>query len=100
MMIDDIIWHNELSRRDKLAVVCGDRRLSFGQVAERSRKAANALAGLGVRSGDRVAVLASNTAEYVELVFGIAAAGAVLVPLNFRLAAEELAFIIADCGAA
>jgi long-chain acyl-CoA synthetase len=99
MMIDDIIWHSELCRSDKLAVVCGPTRLSFGQVAERSRKVANALIGLNVKRGDRVAVLATNVAEYVELVFGIAAAGAVWVPLNFRLAPEELGFIVADCAA-
>ncbi len=100
MMIDHIIWSNEQTRRDKLAVVCGDMRLTFGQVAERSRKVANALTGLNVRRGERVAALVTNTAEYVELVFGIAAADAVWVPLNFRLAPEELSFIIADCGAA
>ncbi|WJR76624.1 long-chain-fatty-acid--CoA ligase [Bradyrhizobium sp. NP1] len=100
MRIDDIIWHNARARADKLAVACGAVRLSFAQLAERSRKVANALAGLGVQRGERVAVLATNTAEYVEVVFGIAAAGAVWVPLNFRLAAEELEFIIADSEAA
>jgi long-chain acyl-CoA synthetase len=100
MLIDDILWHNAAERPDKPAVICGDRQLSFAAVAERSRRLAHALQGLGLGAGARVAVLASNCAEYVETVFAIAAAGAVWVPLNFRLAPAELTFIIEDCGAA
>jgi acyl-CoA synthetase (AMP-forming)/AMP-acid ligase II len=98
--IPDILWSNAASRPDKIAVVAGERRLSFAAAAERASRFANALTGLGIRPGDKVAVLASNGAEHVEIVFGIGAAGAVWVPLNYRLAAPELAYIIENSDAA
>ncbi|MGH7037371.1 MAG: long-chain-fatty-acid--CoA ligase [Stellaceae bacterium] len=99
MLISDILWHNAACRPGKIAVIAGDRRLSFAALAERTARFANALKGLGIESGDRVAVLASNTAEHVEIVLGIAAADAIWVPLNIRLAPPELAALIADCEA-
>ncbi len=99
MFIPDILWHNAACRPDKIAVIAGERRLSFAAIAERASRFANALRGLGVRPGDKVAVLASNTAEHVEIVFAIGAAGAAWVPLNFRLAPLELAYIIENCEA-
>src|SRR5438309_2215592 len=56
------------------------------------------LAGLGVRKGDRVATLLMNGPEFVETFFGGAKIGAVIAPLNWRLVADELAFILADSG--
>ncbi|HJU18837.1 MAG TPA: long-chain-fatty-acid--CoA ligase [Stellaceae bacterium] len=99
MLIPDILWHNAACRPDKTAVIAGERRLSFAAVAGRAARFANALRGLGIRPGDRVAVLAANTAEHVEIVFAIGDAGAVWVPLNIRLAPRELAVIIEDCDA-
>ena len=62
--------------------------------AERCERVVGALASLGLHRGDRVAVLAANCHRYVELYLGVPAAGMVLVPLNIRLAADELADIV------
>jgi O-succinylbenzoate-CoA ligase len=74
-------------------------RLDYAQFNRHANRAASALKGLGVKHGDRVALLLGNTVEYLELFFGIAKLGAVCVPLNVRLTADELAFILKDSGA-
>jgi O-succinylbenzoate-CoA ligase len=76
----------------------GDLRLTYRQLAERSHRVANALLADGIRPGDRVGLLLMNSAEFVESYFAIARIGAVIVPLNWRLVPEELAFILADSG--
>lgn len=75
------------------ALTCGDRTLSFGELDARSSQAAHALLRAGVRPGDRVAVLTKNRPEYFELLFGAVRARAVLVGLNWRLSAPEIAAI-------
>ena len=84
---------------DRLAVVDGDRRLTFRQVGERSSRLANALLHLGSGPGARVALLMPNRLEVVENDFGIAKAGMVRVPLNPRLADLEREYLLADSGA-
>src|SRR3954471_14334014 len=78
-----------------------DRAMTFGQWNERSCRLANALLGLGLSKGDRVAVLAYNCVEWVEIYAAAAKAGLVVVPINFRLIAVEALFIIedAECSA-
>ena len=75
------------------------QRLTYREFNERSCRTANALTGLGVGKGDRVALLMMNGAEYIESFFAIARIGAIVVPLNWRLVADELAFILSDSGA-
>ncbi|MDE3174950.1 MAG: long-chain-fatty-acid--CoA ligase [Pseudomonadota bacterium] len=70
--------------------------LSFAQLHGRSSRAANALVALGVRRGDRVAVLAKNRPEFFELIFACSQIGAILVGLNWRLAASEIEAIWGD----
>ncbi len=74
-------------------------RLSYKELDDRCNQVANALRGLGVKKGDRVALLAMNSTEFVETFYAIAKIGAVCVPLNWRLVADELAFILKDSGA-
>lgn len=69
------------------------RELNFAQWHARSCRLANALLALGLEKGDRVALLAYNTAEWMELYAALAAAGLVAVPINFRLTAAEVAYI-------
>jgi acyl-CoA synthetase (AMP-forming)/AMP-acid ligase II len=76
-----------------------ERELSFRQWNARACRLANGLAGLGLARGDRVAVLAYNALEWVEIYAATAKAGLVAVPINFRLAAPEVRFIIEDSGA-
>jgi fatty-acyl-CoA synthase len=66
------------------------------QFNERVNKTANALISLGVSKGDRVAVLLANCSEFLEIFFACAKTGAIMVPLNFRLAVPELVYIVAD----
>ncbi|MFE9320896.1 FadD3 family acyl-CoA ligase [Nocardia sp. NPDC052278] len=71
------------------AVVDGPLRISFTELAQRVRRAAGAFANAGVESGDRVAIWAPNSAEWIIAAFGLLSAGGVLVPVNTRFKAEE-----------
>ncbi len=73
-------------------------RLTFAELSERSHRVGNALLASGIRPGDRVALLLMNSAEFLESFFAIARIGAVVVPLNWRLVADELTFILEDSG--
>jgi fatty-acyl-CoA synthase len=82
----------------RVGVVDGALRLDYAAFAARVDRLAHALiAELGVAPGDRVAWLCGNTHELLEAYFGVLRAGAVLVPLNIRLARAELEAIVADC---
>jgi fatty-acyl-CoA synthase len=70
-------------------------RIEFGELAERVDRLSSALAALGVREGDRVATLAWNTQQHLELYLAVPCTGAVLHTLNLRLAPEQLAYIVA-----
>ena len=83
----------------KTAVVCGDRRFTYRELAERARRLAGALREADVRPGDRVAFLSLNCHRLLEAYYGVVEAGAVLLPLNVRLAPSELAHILNDAGA-
>jgi fatty-acyl-CoA synthase len=80
------------------ALVDGDLRLTYGQLWERVRRCAGLLRSLGVGPSDRVATLAMNGHAVVELLYATAEVGAILAPLNWRLAAPELDFQIRDAG--
>jgi fatty-acyl-CoA synthase len=84
---------------DALAVVDGERRLTWSELRERSRRLAVVLQQAGIEKDDRVAFLALNTTELLEAHTGVPAAGAVLVAINTRLAAEEIAYILGHSGA-
>ena len=79
--------------------VAADRRLTYRELDDRANRTANALLGAGVATGDRVATLLMNGHQFVEMFYGSAKAGSVVVALNWRLVADELAFIISDAGA-
>ncbi len=79
---------------DRVAVIHGARRYSWGESYARSRRLASALKQLGVSEGDTVAVVLNNTPEMFECHFGVPACGAVLNTINTRLDAEAVAFIL------
>jgi fatty-acyl-CoA synthase len=79
---------------EKLAVRDSRRSLSYAQWHERATRLANGLLGLGLEKGDRVALLAYNCAEWMEIYAALAAAGLVAVPINFRLTSPEIAYIV------
>jgi acyl-CoA synthetase (AMP-forming)/AMP-acid ligase II len=76
-----------------------NKRLTYSQFNGNANRTANALVSIGVKKGDRVGILLMNCAEYMELFFAIAKIGAVFVPLNIRLVADELTYIIRDSSA-
>jgi acyl-CoA synthetase (AMP-forming)/AMP-acid ligase II len=84
---------------DAPAIVTDEVRLTFRELADAARAAAAALTTAGIRKGDRVAIWAPNSAEWVVAALGIALSGAVLVPLNTRLKGKEAAFILRRSGA-
>ncbi len=73
-------------------------RYTYRQLNERANRAANLLRELGVGHGDHISILAQNGVVYVDLLYGVAKIGAVLAPLNWRLVARELEYIINDCA--
>jgi acyl-CoA synthetase (AMP-forming)/AMP-acid ligase II len=78
--------------------VATNRRFTFREVDDRANAIANALLAKGVKKGDRVGLLLMNSVEFYESFMGLAKIGAVSVPLNWRLVADELTYILKDAG--
>ncbi len=81
------------------AVVDGDLRLTYAQFFDRCDRWSKVLQGLGVKKGDRVAYVAPNTHAQLESFYAVPQIGAVVVPINYRLTADDFAYIIAHSGA-
>ena len=99
MLIGDIATNNARRYPDKRALVDADRERTWSQVDEQARRLAGYLAGRGLAPGDRVMVIARNCLEWPEISFGLAKAGLIAVPVNIRLAPDEVAHVRDDCGA-
>ena len=84
---------------EREAVVDGDLRLTYEQFFERCDRWSNALRSLGVKQGDRVAYIAPNTHAMLESFYAVPQIGAVLVPLNYRLIADDFEYLINHSGA-
>ncbi|MFA1549690.1 long-chain-fatty-acid--CoA ligase [Actinomadura chokoriensis] len=87
------------SHPDRVAYIAGDTEITFRDFDRRADRVANALASSGVGHGDRVAILDKNSLEYAEQLFGAARIGAVQVPVNYRLAPDEVAYIVNNAQA-
>ena len=83
----------------KTAVVCQDLRFTYAEFGNRVARLAGALRNAGVKAGHRVAFLSLNCHRLLEAYFGVLEAGCILLPLNIRLAAPELTYILNDSGA-
>src|SRR6266851_6330133 len=84
---------------DREAVVDGDLRLTYRQFFDRCDRWSSVLQGLGVAQGDRVATISPNTHAQLECFYAVPQLGAVLVPINYRLTAEDFAYIVNHSGA-
>src|SRR5208283_2302590 len=84
---------------DRIAIVDGERRFTYQDMSDRCRRLMAALAAQGVGRGDRVAALCANSHVMLELHYAVPALGAVLVTVNVRLSATEMAEILEHCGA-
>ncbi len=83
---------------NKIGLIFEGRELTYRDWNERANRTAHGFAGLGVRPGDRVGLLMMNSPEFLECFFGLAKIGAIVVPLNWRLAPPEIAVIAKDAG--
>jgi acyl-CoA synthetase (AMP-forming)/AMP-acid ligase II len=99
MLIPHLLARSSRLHRSAEAVFDGERRRSFGELAESVERLALELAGRGVARGQRVAIVAMNRAEYLEIYFALARLGAVAVPVNWRLRAAEIEYVLRDSEA-
>ena len=99
MHIAEGLKHAKKISGNREAVVCGETRYTWDVFDQRTDALARGLASLGVQRGDRVAVLMLNCHRYLELYYACARMGAVIVPLNIRLARPEIVFILNDSEA-
>jgi long-chain acyl-CoA synthetase len=96
----DFVRRAERLHPTRAAVVCDEHRMTYREFGTRVRKAAGALRALGVGKGDRVAVLLLNCHRYLELYGACFELGAMIVPLNIRLAAAEIVYTVNDAETA
>jgi fatty-acyl-CoA synthase len=97
MDLSDLIERNAAFTPNKVAILFEGESLTYAALQARIKLTAQALqAELGVTSGDRVAILSLNRPDYLVLLYACARLGAMLVPLNWRLAAAEQLFILSD----
>ncbi len=93
-----------LTRRARITparegLVCANVRRTYKALNDRANRLANAMKAAGIGPGDRVGLLALNEPEYFDMYFGLGKIGAILVPINYRLAGPEIQYILSDCGA-
>ena len=106
--MESIIWRQtlgDLLRRtaarvpQKTAIVCGERSWTYSEFDQLCDRFATGLHALGVQAGDRVAILARNSDAFAVVRFAVARLGAILVPINFMLNAQEVAYVLRHSGA-
>lgn len=99
LAIPELVARAARRRPEATALVFEDRSLTFAGLEDRSTRLAGALAARGVGEGDHVAMLTYNRLEFVEAFLAIQRLGACAVPVNFRLARDELDYVLADSRA-
>jgi len=96
--VGSILTRRAFLEGKKEAIIFRDIRLTYQELENRANSIANASLQLGIKHGDRVGILMYNSNEYLELVFGMAKIGAIVVLINFRLVGREIEFILKDSG--
>ncbi|MEM9530896.1 MAG: long-chain-fatty-acid--CoA ligase [Pseudomonadota bacterium] len=99
LLVDDFLDRAAALYPEKTAIVDGDLRFTYAQFAERVNRLSNALLALGLKQGDRVCILSPNSHFFLESFYATSQLGVVLVPLNYRLIAEDHQYIINHSGA-
>jgi long-chain acyl-CoA synthetase len=99
LTVADIVRRHGATRPERVAIHFEGRKITYGDLDRRANQVANALIAAGIMPQARVAVLMKNGPAFFELWFGAAKANAVLVPVNFRLAPPEIAFVVNDAQA-
>jgi long-chain acyl-CoA synthetase len=94
--LGDILRRNAQFFPQRTAIVCGNTRISHRDYLARSERLAAGLVAQGVKAGDRVAIAARNCLEFTDLYGAAALTGAIVLPVNWRLNADEMAYVLAD----
>jgi acyl-CoA synthetase (AMP-forming)/AMP-acid ligase II len=92
----DIFKRNARLFKNKIAIQSEEQRITFGKLYDQVNRGAGWLAYKGIRQGDRIAVLTKNRPEFFPVTGAIAAIGAMMVPINFRLSLDEMKHILTD----
>ena len=99
MFVGELLTRNARRQPDKVALTYGAKHNTFGELNSHVDNLVQGFHRLGMKSGDRLAILADNCPEYVETLFAAAKAGLVAIPINTRLREEDIAFILQDSEA-
>ncbi|MGK0273939.1 MAG: fatty-acyl-CoA synthase, partial [Ilumatobacter sp.] len=106
LTVNDFLNRAELVYPDRVAVVDEPDQpadswgeMTYGEMAKRARAMAAGLDAMGIGVGERVAMVSHNSARLLTALFGVSGSGRVLVPINFRLVAEEIKYILEHSGA-
>ncbi len=99
MLVQDFLHNSAARLPDKVALVCGDRRLTYAQVDAMADRLANAMIGHGLKRGDRVAIYLNNSVETVVGIFATLKAGGVFVVVNHTTKHDKLTYILNNCRA-
>jgi acyl-CoA synthetase (AMP-forming)/AMP-acid ligase II len=106
LTVNDFLQRAELLYPDRTAIVdepdqpaASWESISYAEMARRARAMAAGLDALGIGQGERVAIVSQNSARLLTALFGVSGSGRILVPINFRLVAEEVRYIVAHAGA-
>lgn len=99
MLVHEFLTRSARRLPEKVALVCGERRLTYRELDCMSNRLAQALAEGGVERGDRVALHLHNTVEAVVGIFAVLKAGGVFVPVNASTKPDKLAYILNNCRA-
>jgi acyl-CoA synthetase (AMP-forming)/AMP-acid ligase II len=97
--LSSFIRYHATRTPDRLAIVYNDQRVTFAELLARIEKTAGLLAARGIGPDDVVAVLMKNSIAFLEIAFAVGHIGAVFLPINFRLAADEVEYIAANAEA-
>jgi len=98
-LASDILTMQSVARADKIALICGERSLTFAELNARANHVANVLKSLGVNVGDRVAIMVHNSIEGIEVGAACTKIKAIQVPVNYRLREREVAYVLNDSEA-
>jgi fatty-acyl-CoA synthase len=99
LLVTDFVKRAARHYGKKVGVVDGEKRFTYAQFGERVNRLSNALLSLGIKKGDRVAVLDTNSHRLLEMYYGIPQIGAILLPINIRLLAKDIAYVLNDSEA-
>jgi acyl-CoA synthetase (AMP-forming)/AMP-acid ligase II len=94
MLVGDIVKRQARINSKKIGLVDGEKKFTYKEINERVNRLANALIGVGLRKGNKVAFMANNCHEYVEAYFATGKAGLIIVPINARFNAAEVAYAL------